>query len=119
MGRILLAEDDTALRGFLQRALEQAGHEVEPVSDGRKALPLLTHGSFDLLLTDIVMPEMDGMALAKHARSQDPGLKIVFITGFSAVAMEQADSIEPAAILSKPFHLNDAVNHIGRLMGQG
>lgn len=116
MARVLLAEDDAIMRDFLTRSMQKAGHEVVAVNDGVQAVPLLDHDSFDLLLTDIVMPELDGIALAKRARAQDPGLKVVFITGFAAVAMQQQERLEDVTILSKPFHLKDMVAEIERLL---
>ncbi|MGF1607709.1 MAG: response regulator [Rhodothalassiaceae bacterium] len=117
MARILLAEDDDSMRAFLSRAIEKAGHAVVAVADGAAALPLLQHDSFDLLLTDIVMPEMDGIELAQRARAQDPALKVVFITGFAAVAMNQNERLsEEVAVLSKPFHLKDVAGEIDRLL---
>ena len=87
MARILLAEDDDSLRHFLQRALERAGHEVLSVSRGDQALPVIAEGRFDLLLADIVMPEMDGIQLAQRAVSIDPRIKVMFITGFAGSSL--------------------------------
>ena len=66
MIRILLAEDDMAMRTYLARALEQAGYQVDAVDRGTEALPLLEANDYDLLLSDIVMPEMDGIELAQR-----------------------------------------------------
>ena len=117
MARILLAEDDDSLRHFLQRALERAGHEVLSVSRGDRALPVIADGRFDLLLADIVMPEMDGIQLAQRAVSIDPRIKVMFITGFAAVALRRRQSAHPEAkVLSKPFHLRELVEEIEKLM---
>ncbi|MFQ5346570.1 MAG: response regulator [Alphaproteobacteria bacterium] len=117
MGHILIAEDDDAMRNFLARSLERAGHEVVAVGSGTEALPHIASEQFDLLLTDIVMPGMDGLALAKRAAILAPGMKVVFITGFAAVALNHGD--EPvtaeARVLSKPFHLKDVVAAIDEL----
>lgn len=64
MSNILIAEDDTALREFVSRALVNAGDEVVTAADDLQALQALENGAFDLLLSDIVMPELDGIALA-------------------------------------------------------
>ncbi len=61
MTRILLAEDEQAMREYLARALEKSGYDVVSVDRGTEAAPLLESEDFDLLLTDIVMPEMDGI----------------------------------------------------------
>ena len=117
MAKILLAEDDDDMRRFLERALEKAGHEVTAFGEGASAFESLKKSAVDLLLTDIVMPEMDGIELARRAAELDPGLKIMFITGFAAVALHP-DSKAPkdAKVLSKPFHLRDLVAEVDRMM---
>src|SRR6185312_9055464 len=89
MARILLAEDDDNLRSFLSRALERAGHEVHAVGDGDAALALAAVNTFDLLLADVVMPGIDGIELARRASVLLPELRVMFITGFAAVALNQ------------------------------
>lgn len=114
--RILLAEDDDSLRGFLARALERAGYEVTAVDRGTVALPLIASQGFDLLLTDIVMPEMDGIELSRRATTLAPHMRIMFITGFAAVALDQNNGApRNAKVLSKPFHLRDLVSEVDRL----
>lgn len=115
--RILLAEDDNDMRRFLERALEQAGYSVVSFDNGLAAYHRLREEPFELLLTDIVMPEMDGIELARRATELDPDIKVMFITGFAAVALNP-DSNAPrdAKILSKPFHLRDLVNEVQKLL---
>ncbi len=115
--RILLAEDDDSMRGFLERALTKAGYEVTAMPDGAFAYERLKEEPFTLLLTDIVMPRMDGIELARRASALDPELKIMFITGFAAVTLNN-DSAAPkdARVLSKPFHLKDLVREVDRLL---
>jgi two-component system cell cycle response regulator CpdR len=117
VAKILLAEDDDDMRRFLVRALERAGHDVTSFSEGASAFEEVKQASFDLLLTDIVMPEMDGIELARRAAELDPSLKIMFITGFAAVALNP-DSRAPkdAKVLSKPFHLKDLVSEVERMV---
>ena len=116
MARILLAEDDDSMRNFLARSIERAGHIVVAVETGTKALPLVASGDFDLLLTDIVMPEMDGIELAQRSANLAPEMRVMFITGFAAVALNKKDAIPGnAKVLSKPFHLRDLVGEINRL----
>ena len=115
--RILLAEDDDDMRGFLSRALEKAGHDVVSFGEGKSAYERLKDEPFDLLLTDIVMPEMDGIELARKAADLDPEMKIMFITGFAAVALNPDNKApKDAKILSKPFHLRDLVQEVKRLL---
>ena len=115
MIRILLAEDDHSMQDYLYRALERSGYEVVSVDRGTEALPLIEQGGFDLLLTDIVMPEMDGIELAQKAATLAPEMRVMFITGFAAVALKAGRSAPTAKILSKPFHLKDLVAEVDRL----
>jgi two-component system, cell cycle response regulator CpdR len=116
MTRILLAEDDDAMRAYLVRALERSGYSVVAVDRGTAALPLIEAGEhFDLLLTDIVMPEMDGIELAQKAAIIAPTMRVMFITGFSAVSLRAGQALPQAKVLSKPFHLRDLVMEVDRL----
>ena len=117
MAKILLAEDDDDMRNFLVKALQKAGHEVTSFGEGLSAFEEIKHASFDLLLTDIVMPEMDGIELARRATELDPDIKVMFITGFAAVALNPDNNApKEAKILSKPFHLRDLVSEVQRLL---
>lgn len=117
MAQVLLAEDDDSMRGFLKNALEKAGHRVTACSQGDLALEALESRHFDLLLTDIVMPVMDGIELARRADEMRPGLKIMFITGFAAVALSaRNEAPKGAKVLSKPFHLRDLVREVNRML---
>jgi two-component system cell cycle response regulator CpdR len=113
--RIILAEDDESMRGFLERALARAGYNVTAFANGRDAFERLRREPFTLLLTDIVMPQMDGIELARRASELDPDLKIMFITGFAAVTLNN-ETPKDARVLSKPFHLKDLVREVDRLL---
>lgn len=117
MLRILLAEDEEAMRTYLKRALENAGYSVEAVDRGTAALPLLEREKFDLLLSDIIMPEMDGIELAQHCAEVSPQTKVMFITGFAAVTLKANQEAPQAKVLSKPFHLRDLVLEVDRVFG--
>ena len=99
MARILIAEDEEALRALTARGLASAGHEVLTACDGGEALDCLVreNGRFDLLLTDIKMPVMDGIALALASARDYPDLTILLMTGY-------ADQRERAANLSALIH---------------
>jgi two-component system cell cycle response regulator CpdR len=112
---ILLAEDDEAMRTYLARALENAGYEVVAVDRGTEAMPYLQSRHFDLLLSDIVMPEMDGIELAQRCAEMSPKTKVMFITGFAAVSLRASREAPQAKLLSKPFHLRDLVLELQRL----
>lgn len=116
MARILLAEDDHSLRGFLKRALERAGHDVIDCENGDDAIDCLQSDAFDLLLTDIVMPGADGIEVARNASARDPGMKIMFISGFAAVALTAAQASPQAKVLAKPVHLKDLVDEVDRMI---
>ena len=118
MTRILLAEDEEAMRTYLARALENAGYEVVTVDRGTAAIPLLEREHFDLLLSDIVMPEMDGIELAQRCAEISPETKVIFITGFAAVTLKASREAPQAKVLSKPFHLRDLVLEVQRVFGQ-
>jgi two-component system, cell cycle response regulator CpdR len=116
MRRILLAEDDDSLRGFLSRALEKAGYEVMACSDGEEAAAVLDQ-DWDLLLTDIVMPGMDGIEVARLAAARHPDLRIMFITGFAAVALAAGEQAPAGSkVLSKPIHLRELVTEVERMI---
>jgi two-component system cell cycle response regulator CpdR len=115
--KILLAEDDHDMRRFLSKALQNAGFDVASFDNGMAAYRRLREEPFELLLTDIVMPEMDGIELARRATELDPDIKVMFITGFAAVALNPDNKAPPKAkVLSKPFHLRDLVNEVQRLL---
>lgn len=109
MARILIAEDEAALREFISRALTHFGHDVTVVEDGAEALALLQTGaSFDLLLTDIVMPVMDGIALALKVSKENPDLKILMMTGYAA-ERQRAHNLDMLIheVIAKPFTLDE------------
>ena len=116
--RILLAEDEEAMRTYLARALEKAGYAVDSVDCGTAALPLLENGNYDLLLSDIVMPEMDGIELAQRCNEMSPNTKVMFITGFAAVSLKANADQPQAKVLSKPFHLRDLVLEVDRVFAE-
>ena len=106
--RILLTEDDESVRAFVSRALQLDGHQVETACDGLEALERLTesNGAYDLLVSDVKMPLMDGIALAHKAAGQWPGLPILLMTGF-ADQRERAEDLSQVIrdVLTKPFTL--------------
>jgi two-component system cell cycle response regulator CpdR len=103
------------MRLYLARALERVGYHVTPVDRGTAAMRLIESDSFDLLLTDIVMPEMDGIELAQKAALVAPDMRVMFITGFAAVALKAGRKAPDAKVLSKPFHLKDLVAEVDRM----
>lgn len=108
MARILITEDEDSLRAFVARALRLDGHETVEAADGAEGLEALRGGRFDLLLSDIRMPVMDGIELAHKAAASQPGLKILLMTGY-AEQRERADDLmeKIVDVVSKPFSLPD------------
>jgi len=110
MARILITEDDVAVRTFVSRALQLDGHEIVTAEDGEEALLTLESegGCFDLLLTDVKMPIMDGIALTHRAARAWPNLPILIMTGY-ADQRERAVGLEKIVrnIVTKPFSLAD------------
>jgi CheY-like chemotaxis protein len=108
MARILLADDEQSTRDLVTRALGSEGHSIETVEDGQQALDrlLVAPASFDLLITDVQMPALDGVALATRARTAAPRLRIVLMSGF-AVAPDKVASIPGPVprVVTKPFTL--------------
>jgi len=109
LAKILITEDDEAVRSFVARALEMEGHNVDLAEDGEDGLDTLraANGNYDLLLTDIKMPFMDGIELAHNAANLFPSLKILMMTGY-ADQRERADGLDKIVIdvVSKPFSLH-------------
>ena len=115
MARILIAEDDDAVRAFLARALTHAGHEVVEAEDGGLASEVMLEeaGRFDLLLSDIKMPVMDGIALALNVASSYPDVTIVLMTGF-ADQRERAHGLDSLIydVMPKPFSLRQVLDKV-------
>lgn len=112
MATILIAEDDDNMRFFIHNALVRAGHFVKSVENAKKALALLEKEEFDLLLTDVSMPGMNGLELTQEGLKKWPSMRVIFITGFSAMALKCRKYNSKISLLSKPFHLNDLIHQI-------
>jgi two-component system, cell cycle response regulator CpdR len=110
MARILIADDEESMRQLVARAIAMDGHETATAEDGAEALEILVrdNGAFDLLLTDIKMPVMDGIALALAARRDFPKLVILLMTGF-ADQRERASGLDAIVhdVITKPFAVAD------------
>ncbi|MGY2050111.1 response regulator [Methylobacterium sp. JK268] len=119
MATILLVDDEESIRGFLKRGLEMDGHRVVTAIDGSDGLDRLAEaaGAFDLMLTDIRMPLMDGIALALAAKRDYPSLTIMLMTGF-ADQRERARGLDAIVsdVLTKPFTLADMRASVRRVL---
>jgi len=119
MARILVAEDDDAVRVFLENALSRAGHEVSALANGDAAASCAELGEYDLLITDVRMPGLDGVDLARKVLANSPNLGIIFVTGYAAKAFQATDVIDHGArVLTKPFKLTELVAEVDSLMAR-
>ncbi|HEY1309329.1 MAG TPA: response regulator [Pseudolabrys sp.] len=109
MAKILIAEDDDAVRTLVIRALHEDGHEITTTADGVSALAAMNRqsGGFDLLLTDVKMPVMDGIALALTAGRDHPDTAIMLMTGY-ADQCERAHGLDALVhdVIAKPFSID-------------
>ena len=102
--RILLVDDDDDLLKLMKQALEREGYEVEETQSPLQALELLRAKKFDIMITDIVMPEMDGLDLLNHVRKQNPLVQVIIITGYFSMQRAIRALEEGAAeYILKPF----------------
>jgi two-component system cell cycle response regulator CpdR len=117
MARILVTEDEDSLRMFVARALRLDGHQTEEAADGAEGLEKLNSGTYDLLLSDIRMPVMDGIELAHKAAASWPDLKILLMTGY-AEQRERADDLmdKIVDVVAKPFALPDIRKAVARAL---
>ncbi len=120
MARLLLIDDDPALLSLLRRTLERAGYEVVTAPNGREGLQRLTTGPFDLLITDIVMPEMEGLELILKLRQSHPALRIIAISGGGqlrpASYLNLARLSGAMTVLAKPFELEELLAAVQKLL---
>lgn len=121
MVRILLVDDDDALRAVLRRALERAGYMVFEAFDGRAALRVIAEGPVALVITDLVMPDMEGLELIRSLRCSHPTLPVIVISGGTRPGMEDylpvAKLLGVASILTKPFELPQFIDAVRTLVG--
>jgi two-component system cell cycle response regulator CpdR len=123
MPRILLVDDDAAVRQVIERLLTQKGHTVTTATDGVKALRLLEASSFDLVISDVVMPDMEGLQLLREIRKNPSPPGVIVISGggrgTAAEYLALATSFGAAATLTKPFALDALTDAVERVLGTG
>ncbi|MCI5162678.1 MAG: response regulator [Candidatus Electrothrix sp. AX5] len=120
MRNILIIDDDEQMRNLLCRAMEYAGFEVEAAADGRKGLRLFEENSYDLVITDLIMPEQEGMETITFLRKNHPDVKIIAISGGGRIGPE---TYLPAALelgansaFAKPFPIDELINTVKELL---
>jgi len=122
MARILIVEDDESVRAFTARAIAAGGHAVETAGDGDLGLSSIraAQGGYDLILSDIRMPAMDGIEMARRAANEFPGLKILLMTGYAEQRERAADlQCIVVDVVAKPFSLNEIRNRVQKAIGSG
>lgn len=110
--RVLVIEDDPDVRSLLQQMLETLGHESTPAGDGIEGLKVFRAGAFDVVVTDILMPEQEGLETIGELRRIDPRVRIIAISGGGRIqgpdeVLLQASNLGAQATLGKPFRLDD------------
>jgi len=103
-GRILIVEDEDMVRTVAERALVRQGYAVETASDGEQALKLFADGKrYDLVISDVVMPHLDGPSMAQQLRKTYGDVRLLFISGYAEEQLRQTISLDNVAFLAKPF----------------
>src|SRR5690348_11536913 len=123
MARIILIDNDDAVRHSTRRVLERGGHEVRDASDGAAGLELLTHGGADLVITDIFMPGQDGIETVRRLRKEFPEVKVLVLSGGDSTGRmnlrRDAELLGAAASLGKPFEAADLLRLVREVLGLG
>jgi len=120
MARILIVEDDDSVRSFTARAIAASGHEVETAEDGDLGLTSIraAGGGYDLVLSDIRMPAMDGIEMARRAAGEFPGLRILLMTGYAEQRERAADLASIIIdVVPKPFSLAEIRTRVEKALG--
>jgi len=120
-GTILLVEDEDAVRVFSARALRNKGYQVLEAKNGEAALQQIESdgASIDLLITDVVMPQMDGPTLARHVRDLRPDMRVIFISGYAEDRLGEIDGVKIAHFLPKPFSLKQLAAKVKDVIREG
>jgi len=122
MARILVIDDDVQVRGAVRRILERAGHTVEDVGNGDAGLRAHRERPAELIITDIFMPERDGIETVRQLRRESPQVKIIVISGGDRTQTmdlrKDAELLGAARSLRKPFELSELVQAVGELLGE-
>jgi CheY-like chemotaxis protein len=113
---ILVVEDDLLNRDLICKVLRKEGHQVVEACDGAIALEILQVLAFDLVITDFVMPKLNGIEFVEHLHSLQPRIPIIFITGFLSVISGKTILDDVAEVLAKPFELDVLRSTVHRLL---
>lgn len=120
MARVLVVDDEEIIRQMLRRGLQQAGHDVDEAADGNEALRLQRENPADVIVTDIIMPEKEGMELILLLKREFPDTKIIAISGGGRIGaqgyLELAQRFGAARVFGKPFELAELTDAIDELL---
>jgi two-component system cell cycle sensor histidine kinase/response regulator CckA len=113
---VLLVDDEGAIRRFALRVLEREGYSVHEASDGAEALELVQKGklAFDCVVSDIVMPRLNGVELMQAISARMPDMPVILMSGFATDALAEIGIKAPCAILAKPFSAERLVEEVRR-----
>ena len=115
--RILVVDDEVVIRALLNEILSEEGYEVTTASGGSQAISILDQDRFDLIITDIMMPEVDGMEVLLYARRIDPKCPVIMITGYpSAETIERLTSLGASDYITKPFSPDLIKQTVGKIL---
>lgn len=117
--RILLADDNKSIRDIVSECLEFIGYEVSLAINGIEALAIFLETSFDLVLTDLEMPVMDGLSLAGRIKEKSPGTPVILLTGADSETVLKMDSRSVDSVILKPFSLEDLQSAVQRILVSG
>jgi CheY-like chemotaxis protein len=121
-GNILIIDDDAAVSQTLSLILTHAGHHVTTATSVRRALALLTGGNFDLVLTDIIMPELDGIEAIRRIRADHPGLRIIAMSGGGKIDkadfLHMAKALGADGVIDKPVRSERLLALVSDVMAQ-
>jgi DNA-binding response OmpR family regulator len=120
MPRILLIEDDPSVRSFMRRALERAGHDVREAADGRAGLEQLSGPPVDLVITDLIMPNMEGIEFILRLRRRDPALRVIAVSGGGRLSpktyLDIAQACGAAKVLAKPLPIDEILAAVDEVL---
>ena len=116
-GRILLVEDEDMVRAVAERALARQGYEIVTAKDGDEGLERVAEGGeFDMVVSDVVMPSMDGPAMAREIRKLQPSLPVLFMSGYAESQLRDEIDIEAMHFIPKPFSVQQIADKVGEVL---
>ena len=120
MAKILIVDDEPGIQAMIKALLTMAGHESVTAEDGLKALELITNNTFDLIITDLRMPRMDGLSLIRKVAALGTSIPVILVTGYtSPETASEAIKLGVCGYLAKPFKIDELLSTVGSALGTG